>query len=110
MSKYENTFYLQFNRQILHEPYKTILSKDAVYLFLILKELEQQFCTADKHEFYRSDEDLAKDAKMSLKTLKKHKAELKKYASDLIEITSKPIWDEKNKKFSQSKITHYYIY
>ena len=35
---------------------------------------------------------------------------VKKYASDLIEITSKPIWDEKNKKFSQSKITHYYIY
>lgn len=110
MAKYDNKNYLELNRDIFQEPYCSLLSYHAKWLFVVLKELEHRYCTSDTYEFFRTDKDLIKDTGLSEKTLKKAKKELKDYASDLIDISSKPIWDPEKKKYTKGHITHYCIY
>ena len=75
MAKNGNTFYLQLSRKIFTDCYRN-LSRDAKWLYVVLNELEHRYTGKDENFFYRSNEDLAKDAQMSPSTLKKYKREL----------------------------------
>lgn len=80
--KHNNEFYLQLSRCLFTEKYKN-LSQNAKWLFVVLNELEQRFTGQKENFFTRSDAQLAEDAGMSLRTLKRAKAELLK--TDLIQ-------------------------
>lgn len=81
--KHGNEFFLELSRHLFTKEYSH-LSQNAKWLFVVLNELEQRF-TGDKKEnfFTRSDEQLSEDSGMSLRTLKRAKAELK--STDLIQ-------------------------
>lgn len=113
MAKYNNKHFLQLPRAIFTDKYKD-LSNGAKWLYVVLNELEQQFTSGKqngKNYFYRADRDLADDAGMSEKTLRKYKKELKEKASDLLIIeVGKFLVDEKTGKQSEKSITWYQIY
>lgn len=103
--KYGNTFYMEFPRLILTPEYEWI-SNNGRLLYLVLKELEQKFTGENKNWFFRSNEDLAKDCRFSLPTLKKAKAELVK--SGLIKTWQSHYVDEDGNK-SSKHVTCYSI-
>lgn len=104
--KHGNKYYLQLSRKIFTEEYSN-LSNNAKWLFVVLNELEQEFC-GDKTEdyFYRSNEELAKDCNFGLSTLKKAKAELLK--TDLVQSWQGHFVDDGGKK-SEKHFTYYRI-
>lgn len=109
--KHGNTYFLQLSRLIFNdEPYKS-LSINAKWLYIVLNELEQRFTSdGEKDWFYRSNEDLAADAGMSLPTLKRAKAELLK--TDLVESWRTHFVynrDTPEEKLSEKRITVYRI-
>ena len=67
---------MQLSRHLFADKYKT-LSINAKWLYVVLNELEQRYTGNDKDWFFRTDAELAEDAGMSEKTLKRAKAELK---------------------------------
>ncbi len=75
MAKNGNTFFVQLSREIFTEKYSD-LSRDAKWLYVVLNELEHRYTNGENDCFYRSNEDLALDAQMSLATVKKYKKEL----------------------------------
>lgn len=75
MSKNGNTFYLQLSRKIFTDEYKN-LSREAKWLYVVLNELEHRYTGKNEDFFFRSNEDLSRDAQMSLPVLKKYKKEL----------------------------------
>ncbi len=105
--KYVNTFYMQLSRCIFDGKHDN-LSIGAKWLFVVLNECEQRYCSNGKTWFYRSDEDLSKDAGMSLKTFKKYKTELKENAQDIVSISYIKFIDETGKK-SKKAVTSYMI-
>lgn len=107
MSKYDNKHFVQLNREIFKADN---LSNGAKWLFVVLKEQEHIFCTENKDEFYRTDEDLARDAGYSLKTLKKHKRELKLNATNLLSIEAKSVYDTTLQQHTKKKVTYYCIF
>lgn len=113
MAKYNNKHFLQLPRAIFTDKYKD-LSNGAKWLYVVLNELEQRYTSGrqnGKGYFYRSDKELANDAGMCEKTLRKYKKELKEKAPDLLNIeVSKYIEDEKTQKLSEESITFYTIY
>ena len=80
--KYKNEYYMQITRRIVNDDACKTLSINAKWLYIVLKELEQRFCSGNKRFFLRSDTQLADDTGMSLPTLKRAKVELA--ATDLI--------------------------
>ena len=104
--KHGNKYYLQLSRKIFTEEYSH-LSNNAKWLFVVLNELEQEFC-GDKTEdyFYRSNEELAKDCNFGLSTLKKAKSELLK--TDLVQSWQGHFVDDCGKK-SEKHFTYYRI-
>ena len=104
--KHGNTYYLQLTRHLFTDEYKH-LSQNAKWLFVVLKELEQRFTGKKENFFTRSDIQLAEDSCMSLRTLKRAKAELIK--TDLIQ-TWKCHWTYKDTgKKSEQYYTAYRI-
>lgn len=103
--KYGNSFYLELSRKIFTEEYKD-LSRDAKWLYVVLNELEQRFTGKGCDFFYRTDEDLAKDAGMSLATLKRYKLELRN--SGLVKMWNGHFKYENGKK-SEKKLSCYRI-
>lgn len=75
MAKNGNTFYLQLSREIFTEKYKD-LSTGACWLYVVLNELEHRYTGKNEDFFFRTNAELAKDAKMSEPTLKRCKKEL----------------------------------
>lgn len=109
MAKYGNTHYLQLSRAIFTDEYKH-LSNGAKWLFVVLNELEQRYTTGregGEDFFFRSDLELSADAGISITTLKRHKAELKK--SGLVHIWQAHFVDRQTGKKSEKKITAYRI-
>ncbi len=109
MAKYGNTHYLQLSRIIFTDEYKN-LSNGAKWLFVVLNELEQRFTTGREDGedfFFRSDADLAEDAGMSITTLKRYKAELRK--TSLVKLYQMHWVDKKTGKKSEKKVTAYRI-
>lgn len=104
--KYGNDYYLQLSRHLFADKYKN-LSINAKWLYVVLNELEQRYTGEKKDWFFRSDAELAADAGMSEKTLKRAKAELKE--TGLIEITIAHWVDKETGKKSRKKITAYKI-
>ena len=104
--KHGNSFYLELSREIFTEKYNN-LSIGAKWLFVILNELEQRF--SGKHEecFFRSDEQLAADMGVSIKTLQKYKSELRN--TDLIEVSMGHFIDPQTGKRSEKHFTFYKI-
>lgn len=84
--KYSNEYYMQLSRKICQEEYVNKLSIGARMLFVTLNELEQRYCSDKRNYFIRSNEDLAKDMGVSVKTLKRYKQELKTKAPELVTI------------------------
>ena len=103
--KHGNTFYMELSREIFTEKYAG-LSNGAKWLFVVLNELEQRFTGKGCDFFYRTDEELAIDANISLATLKRYKKELK--SSDLVKMWNGhfvlPNGKKSEKKFSCYKI------
>ena len=109
MAKYGNSHYLQLSRAIFTDEYAH-LSIGAKWLFVVLNELEQRYTTGregGEDFFFRSDLELAADAGISITTLKRHKAELKK--SGLVKIWQAHFVDRKTGKKSEKKITAYRV-
>ena len=103
--KYNNTFYMEFPRTIFTPEYDWI-SNNGRLLYMVLKELEQRYTGDGKDWFFRTNEQLAKDCRFSLPTLKKAKAELVK--SGLIKVGKAHYVDENGKK-SSKHVTCYTI-
>ena len=82
--KYGNEYFMQVSRRIVNDEKYKGLSLSARWLYLVLKELEHRFCSAEKHFFLRSDEQLAEDSGMCIATIKRAKKELKN--TDLVKI------------------------
>lgn len=104
--KYGNDYYLQLSRHLFADKYKD-LSINAKWLYVVLNELEQRYTGKNRNWFYRTDIQLAEDAGMSEKTLKRAKAELKD--SGLVNITIVHLEDEETGKKSKKKVTAYEI-
>ena len=104
--KYGNDYYLQLSRHLFADKYKN-MSINAKWLYVVLNELEQRFTGKDKDWFFRTDEELAKDAGMSEKTLKRAKSELRE--SGLVEITLAHFVDKQTGEKSKKKVTAYKI-
>jgi hypothetical protein len=93
---------MELSRLPFHtEPYKS-LSNNAKLLFVILNELEQRYGIAGTDWFYHSNEDLARELNVTLKTFKKAKAELLK--TDLVKTTLIPF-----SKADTGKKTTYHV-
>lgn len=104
--KHNNKYFLQLSRELFKDKYKD-LSIKAKWLFVVLNELEQRYSGENEDFFYRSNDDLAKDAGMSLRTFKRVKKELEN--TDLIETWLIHWIDPKTGKKSKKKITAYRI-
>lgn len=97
------------SRDIFDDKYSG-LSIGAKWLYVVLKENEHKFTSGEEGKtdwFYRSDKDLANDAGMSLSTLKRHKAELKK--TDLVWFGYMHYEESETGNLSEKKITAYKI-
>ena len=106
--KYDNVYFLQLSRAIFDGEH-THLSKGAKWVFVVLNELEQRYCSNGMKWFYRSDEDLALDTGYSLSTLKKYKRELRENAPDLVKMGKCHWIDKENNKKSEKYVTSYTI-
>ena len=74
--KYNNSNYIQLSRNLFSDKYKN-LTVSAKWLYVVLNELEHKYTSEGKRYFYRTDEDLAGDANLSICTVKRAKAELR---------------------------------
>lgn len=101
--KYNNTFYIQLSRVIFTEKYKS-LSTSAKWLYCVLNELEYRYSREDGL-FYRTNEELARDAGISLATLKRAKKEL--VSSCLITTIQTNLKEKESGKTGKTKITVY---
>lgn len=102
--KYKDGNYLQLSREIFRDDKFQEMSINAKWLYVVLCELEHQFIGKNDY-FFRSNEDLAKDAGMSLATLKRAKKELEPFIQ-----TWQVQWkDPKVKKPSRKHVTAYRI-
>lgn len=106
--KHDNAHFLQLNRDLFQEPYKSRLSLNAKWLYVVLNELEQRFCTEEKDYFFRTNEDLAHDAGISLPTLKAAKKELQEYP-ELVETWQAHWMDPETGRRSKKHVTAYRI-
>lgn len=112
MAKYGNSHYMELSRCIFTDDYKH-LSQGAKWLFVVLNELEQRYTTGregGEDFFFRSDLELAADAGISITTLKRYKAELRK--TDLIQVWQMHWVDKKTGKKSEKKgngLSHFEI-
>ncbi len=75
--KYKDRNYLQLSREIFKSQEFLDLSLAAKWLYFVLCELEHRFIGKEDF-FFRSNEDLAKDANLAGTTLKRAKKELRK--------------------------------
>lgn len=104
--KHGNSFYLELTRELFTEEYKT-LSNGAKWLFVVLNELEQRYTGKGCDYFYRTDEELAKDAGMPLRSMKRAKAELRN--TELVKMWNGHFVDEETGKKSEKKFSCYRI-
>lgn len=104
--KHGNSFYLELTRELFTEEYKT-LSNGAKWLFVVLNELEQRYTGKGCDYFFRTDEELAKDAGYSTKTLKRFKKELRE--TELVEMWNGHFVDSETGKKSEKKVSFYRI-
>ena len=102
--KYGNKYFIQVTRSLFNDKYKKSLSRNAKWLYVVLKEQEHKFTSGDKDYFYRADTDLAEDADMKLTMLKSCKKEI--VNSDLVE-TWKDFPRKGNVILSKKLVTYY---
>lgn len=103
--KHGNSFYLQLTRELFTEEYKD-LSNGAKWLFVVLNELEQRYTGKGCDFFYRTDKDLAEDANMPLRSMKRAKSELKE--TGLVQMWNGHFEYENGKK-SEKRFSFYRI-
>lgn len=108
MAKHGNRFYLELSRKIFTDEYKS-LSKEAKWLYVVLKELEHRF-TDGKNEktdgsFFQSNEDLAAFSGLGKTKCKEAKKEL--IESGLVETWQGHL--ETDGKQSKRHITYYRV-
>jgi len=101
-----NEFFMELSRCLFTEPYCN-LSQNAKWLFVVLNELEQRYTGDNTDFFFRSNDDLANDANMSLSALKRTKIELVK--TDLIEVWRMHFINKETGKKSEKNVTAYRI-
>lgn len=106
--KYGNNYFMQLSRAICDGEHVKNLSVGARLLFVTLNELEQKYCNHNKDFFFRSDNQLADDMGVSPRAIKKYKAELREYATDLVTMKKGRYVDE-NGKYSEQAYTSYHI-
>ncbi|MBN2845048.1 MAG: helix-turn-helix domain-containing protein [Deltaproteobacteria bacterium] len=74
MPKYRNGNFIQLNREVLHD--ECTLTWRAKWLYVVLSELEHRYTGEEETFFFRSQEDLARDTGMDVKTNLKYRKEL----------------------------------
>lgn len=104
--KHGNSFYLELTRELFTEEYKT-LSNGAKWLFVVLNELEQRYTGKGCDYFYRTDEELAKDAGVSIRAVKNYKKELRD--TELVQMWNGHFVDKETGKKSEKKFSFYRI-
>lgn len=104
--KYKQGKFLQLSRDIFKDDKFMQLNTTAKWLYFVLCELEHKFTGPKEDFFFRSNEDLSKDANLSMATLKRAKRELKE--SGYIK-TFQVHWKGEDGKLSRKHITGYRI-
>lgn len=105
--KYKDGNYLHLSRKLFNDDKFANLSINAKWLYVVLNELEHRFTGKKEDYFFRSNEDLAKDAGMSLPTLKRAKKELKD--NNIVQFMKIHFVDPETKKKSYKHVTGYRI-
>lgn len=106
MAKKKGRFFIQIKREIFQEKYED-LSNNAKMIYFVLNELERRYTGEEEDWFFRSNEDLANDCKMSLATFKRAKREL--LDTDLVEHWLVHFSNPKTGKKSEKKVSAYRI-
>lgn len=107
MGKRTEGHFIKLPRKIFSDGYAG-LSIYAKWLYVVLNELDSRFTGKDKDRFFRSNEDLARDAGISVSSLKRAQKEL--LGRGLIRKTYAHWWQDENKtKLSKKKVTCYRI-
>lgn len=104
--KHGNTYYLELGRSIFNEHAYDELPMYSRWIFTVMNELEQKYTGKKEDYFFRSDEDLAKDCGLSIRTVQRYK-------KPLIDLKYIQHWNthfiDKDGKKSEKKISAYRI-
>lgn len=103
--KYKGSNFIQLRREIFNEEKYKELSREACWLYVVLNELEHRYTGEKENFFFRSNEDLCKDARMGNSLLKKVKKEL--LATDLVQSWQMHWINPETGKKSIKKVTAY---
>ena len=104
--KYKGTNFIQVKREIFNDEKYSELSREACWLYVVLNELEHRYTGEKEDYFFRSNEDLSKDARMGTTLLSKTKKEL--LATNLVQSWQMHWIDDSGKK-SKKKVSAYRI-
>ena len=103
--KYKEGHFLQLSRDVFANEGFYELSGSTKWVYVILNELEHRYTGEKENYFFRSNEDLAKDANLSVTAIKKAKRELIKLG--LIETWQIHFRDVATGKISEKHVTAY---
>lgn len=101
MSKYGNKHYIQLSLAIFEPPYLDTISNGARSLYVMLKVLENRYCSDTESSFFQTDAQLCDLLKWSKKTLRLYKDELREYP-ELLKIEARRV--------KSKQLTFYTIY
>jgi len=105
--KYKEGHFLQLSRNIFDDEKFYNLNPSIKWVYVVLNELEHKY-TGDKTDFFfRSNEDLAKDANLSITVIKKAKRKLIELG--LIETWQIHFRDPNTGKISEKHVTAFRI-
>lgn len=99
--KYKEGNFVQVSRELFNNERFAGLSYHAKWLYVVLCELEHRYTGPKEDYFFRSNDDLAKDAGMSLSTMKRAKEELR----PLVQMWQMHWRDPDTSKLSEKKVT-----
>lgn len=105
--KHGNEFYLQLSRKLFNNYSYEELPLYSRWIFVVMNELEQRYTGKKENYFFRSDEDLANDCGLSIKTVQRYKKYLIKL--ELIQHWNTHFIDKQTKKKSEKKVSAYRI-
>ena len=105
--KHGNNYYIQLGRDVFNEYDYQELPMYSRWIFTVLNELEHKYTGKNEDFFFRSNELLAEDCGLSIKTIKRYK----KYLIDLgfIESWHMHFRNTESGKLSEKKVCAYRI-
>lgn len=107
MSKRKEGNFIELSRKLFNDEKFKELSQNAKWVYVVLNELEHKYTGKKENFFFRSDNDLANDCDMALRTLKTAKSELKN--KNIVQMWLTHFRDVKTGKLSEKHVTAYRV-